>query len=423
MESTVLALGALVFAAYVFRIVFQRTRVPDVLLLICVGLLLGPVTHLVAEDSLGRVGAVLSEVALVTLLFEGGTTLDLGVLARALRPTLRLTLVTFVLTALLTAAVGWSLLGLSPLAALMLGCAVGGSSSVVVIPLARGLGLGEKCATVLILESALTDVLCIVTVFALIDAAAQGGAAPLRVVGQIASSMLFAALLGALGGVAWMRVLPLVRRLPDTIFATVAFVFIVYGITQLLGYSGGIAALSFGVTLTNHERFEWIERLVRRGGAGGLATLLDVEQKFFGEIVFLLKTLFFLYLGLSIRFADARVLAAAFIVVASVYLARVVITARVADRDISVRDAALTSIMVPKGLAAAVLATVPLHAGVAGGEAIRDVTYAVVFFSIVLTSLLGWASERAPMARFYATVFGRFGGAPATAPAASAGAS
>jgi NhaP-type Na+/H+ and K+/H+ antiporter len=44
--------------------------------------------------------------------------------------------------------------------------------------------------------------------------------------------------------------------------------------------------------------------------------------------------------------------------------------------------------MTPKGLAAAVLATIPEMAGVPEGEMIKNITYAVVLFSIVLTSIL-----------------------------------
>jgi NhaP-type Na+/H+ or K+/H+ antiporter len=420
-DRILLGLGLLIFLAHLFGIVFQRTRIPDVLLLTGVGLLLGPVFGVVDQADLGRVGLALSGVALVTLLFEGGTTLDLSVLARALRPTMRLTLWTFGVTAVLAGATGWLLLDLPPASAAMLGCILGGTSSAVVIPLARGLDLGEQTATVLILESALTDVLCIVTTFALLQAVQQGVVAPFKMVGTVLSSMLFATLLGVMGGVAWMRVLPLVRRVPNTIFATVAFVFLVYGVTELLGFSGGIAALAFGVTIANPERFWWIEHLSRREGGARLATLTAVDRQFFAEIVFLLKTFFFVYLGQQIRFGEPLVLAAAALITMLVFLCRVVLTVRCADRDISRWDATVTSLMVPKGLAAAVLAALPLSLGIEGGAAIRDVAYAVVLFSIALTALLGWAAERAPLRRFYDAVFGRFGaGARAPAPSSPA---
>jgi Na+:H+ antiporter len=44
--------------------------------------------------------------------------------------------------------------------------------------------------------------------------------------------------------------------------------------------------------------------------------------------------------------------------------------------------------MAPKGLGAAVLASVPLQAGIAGGVIIRDQTYFVVLISILLTATM-----------------------------------
>ncbi|OGT92239.1 MAG: hypothetical protein A2083_06915 [Gemmatimonadetes bacterium GWC2_71_9] len=416
MNIAILALGALIFLAHLFGIVFQRTRVPDVLLLIVLGVLLGPVAGVVRPEAMGQVGQVLSGLALVVILFESGTTTDLGALAGALRPMLRLTLVTFVLTAIIAGTYAAALLGLPPLAAAVLGCIVGGSSSAVVIPLAKGLGLGERTQTVLVLESAVTDVLCIVTVFGVVDAAGRGSLDPFRMLGAILASMLFAALLGVAGGVAWMRALPLVRRIPNTIAASVAFVLLVYGVTDVLGFSGGIAALAFGVTLTNHERFHLVESLVRRRGAAVPATLQPVERQVFAEAVFLLKTLFFVYLGVSFRFGNVQVLVGGLVVTLAIYLGRLTVTQQLLDRGTPVRDAVMVSVMVPKGLAAAVLASIPLQAGIAGGELVRDVTYAIVFYSILATAVLAWASEREPLRGLYQRVFRRFG-APSPTPA------
>ena len=64
MNIAILALGALIFLAHLFGIVFQRTRVPDVLLLIVLGVLLGPVAGVVRPEAMGQVGQVLSGLAL-----------------------------------------------------------------------------------------------------------------------------------------------------------------------------------------------------------------------------------------------------------------------------------------------------------------------------------------------------------------------
>ena len=44
--------------------------------------------------------------------------------------------------------------------------------------------------------------------------------------------------------------------------------------------------------------------------------------------------------------------------------------------------------IVPKGLAAAVLATIPVQRGIAGGETIQNIVFAVILFTILFTSIL-----------------------------------
>jgi len=44
--------------------------------------------------------------------------------------------------------------------------------------------------------------------------------------------------------------------------------------------------------------------------------------------------------------------------------------------------------MIPKGLAAAVLAGIPLQKGIAGGQIIQDLTYSIILISILITSVM-----------------------------------
>ncbi len=65
--------------------------------------------------------------------------------------------------------------------------------------------------------------------------------------------------------------------------------------------------------------------------------------------------------------------------------------------------------MSPKGLAAVVLAALPLEQKLPGGEALRDLTYVVVFVSIVFTCVLSVLVERSALGRIYRLPFRRFG--------------
>ena len=108
------------------------------------------------------------------------------------------------------------------------------------------------------------------------------------------------------------------------------------------------------------------------------------------------------------HFGAVKIALTAIAIVLAIYAMRIILTRFVfINAEYSLRDTALTSMMAPKGLAAAVLAALPLHYGVPGGEAIRETTYMVVLFSITLTALLVMAYRHRWMQRGYALLIGK----------------
>lgn len=406
MSLTILAIGLLVFFAHFLSLQFRKTNIPDVLVLMLAGILLGPVLGIVTPQDFGKVGSVVATIALVVILFESGTSLNLGVLGKSLATTGVLSLVCFALTTVIVTLVGFAALDLSWIPAILLGVTLGGTSSAVVIPMVDALRLSEKPATVLVLESALTDVLCIVGVFALLQVYTQGGIEPGRLVGSVLATLIFAAAIGVLGGVGWMLVLGKIRDFPNTISSTLAYVFIVYGLTEQLGFSGAIAALALGITMTNLEAFGLAR--IQSLSSKNIEPLNEIDRVFYRESVFLLKTYFFVYLGISIHFGAAYLALTAILMTVLVFVMRTGLTRYVyRDPAYTLRDSAITSMMAPKGLAAAVLAGLPLQYGVAGGETIRDTTYMVVLVSIALCALLVAVYSLPGMQKFYSCMLGK----------------
>lgn len=405
MSTIILIIGLMVFFAHFLSLLFRKTNIPDVLVLMLIGVVIGPVLGIVTPEDFGKIGPVIATIALVVILFESGTSLNLGVLGKSLTTTGVLSIVCFALTAMIVALVGFTALGLALLPAILLGVTVGGTTSAVVIPMVNTLCLSEKSTTVLVLESALTDVLSIVGVFALLRIYAEGGVDPGALLGSVLASLIFAAAIGMLGGIGWLLVLGKLRDFPNTISSTLAYVFIIYGLTEMLGFSGAIAALALGITLVNFNTFGLART---RNLDDQLTTLKKIDLTFYREAVFLLKTYFFVYLGISIHFGEVHLALVAVTMVLLVFGMRLLLTRLLFRAEVySLRDAAITSMMAPKGLAAAVLATLPLQYGVEGGEVIRDVTYMVVLASITLTALLVMAYSVPATQKFYARMLGK----------------
>ncbi|CAJ38156.1 cation:proton antiporter [Methanocella arvoryzae] len=405
--TAILAVGLLVFLAHLFTGIFSRTRIPDVLLLMLIGLAIGPFLHLVTPEEFGALGPLFTSITLIVILFQGGLDLKLDVLYRSLRGSVFLTVTNFVITMIAVGLLSMIMAGMDVLSAFTLGAILGGTSSAVVIPMVRQLSMKEESKTVLLLESALSDVLCIVVAIALMESLKYGMFDPAQISGKIIASFTIASLLGAVGALGWSLLLNKIRALDNSIFLTPAFVFVVYGIVEVLGFSGAIAALAFGIVLGNADFFSRLLAITRIRILP--VSLNSTEKIFFSEVVFLLKTFFFVYIGLSIIVSNVALMVMGLILTLIIFYVRIPTVWISLPRKTPVADASISAVMVPKGLAAAVLASIPLQMGLASGELIQCITYAVILFSIVLNSILVFLLEKTSVARFYGWMFSDFG--------------
>ena len=398
-------IGLLIFAAHLFTEIFSRKRIPDVLLLMVIGLVIGPVFNWVKPQDLGSVASVFTTITLVIILFESGTELNFNTLLNSIKGTMKLTTINFFITMIIVAALGMLIEKFDILTSLMLGAILGGTSSAVVIPMVSQLKISQKGGTILILESAFSDVLCIVFAWAFLEALQSGALNVGQTLGDIISSFILASIIGLVAAVFWSYILDKVRHVKNSILTTPAFVFIVYGINEWLGFSGAIAALAFGIGMANIDYLYKHGFIIRRVFKTQPAMLNDTEKQLFSEVVFLLKTFFFIYIGISIKLERFWPILIGFIITVVLFVIRILIVKLSFHKEgdpMPVEDKIFMSSIVPKGLAAAVLATIPVQRGIPGGETIQNIVFAVILFSIIFTSILVPIMERDNfISRFY----------------------
>jgi len=357
----------------------------------------------VSPEDFGTAGMILAMLTLIILLFENGTALELGPLISTMGGAMVLTMATFLLTMGATAGVALWLTDMELIPAFILGAIVGSISEAIVIPLAHQLRIRKDSQTMLSVESSVTDVLSIVITIALIEAYLLGKFEVAPVTGNLLASFLVAIIFGIVGAFIWSRLLNRIHAIKNSMFTTAAFVFIIFGIVELLNFSGPISALAFGVTIGNLEsiRFYVFKKPQTKETAG----LSEAERAFFSEVAFLLKTFFFVFLGISLELISGWLIQLALIFTILAFILRLPVVKLTVSKSIPVRDASIIAIMVPKGLAAAVLASIPLQQGILGGELIMNVVYGVVLASIVMTSLLIILIEKTKLADLYQWVF------------------
>lgn len=389
---TYIFLGLLIFCAHLFNAWFSRRRIPDVLLLMLIGILVGPVLGFVTPANLDEIGPVLASLTLLFILFDSGIDMKLDMVRRYWSGVVQVTFFSFVVSMATVTLVAYFLVDLELKASMMLGAMVAGTAAAIVIPLVRRMRVSVKTRVTLTLESAISGVLCIVIALAFIEGYKLGNVSIGSMLGRVFASILMALVIGTVGGIVWSSFMDRIRKLQNSMFLTPAFVFVIYGVAELLGYSGAIATLSFGLVLGNPEYFEM--SFLKKLRLNDMTPLEDNEKSFFKEFVFILKTYFFVYIGICIPFSNPLALAYGLVIAAALFVVRFALIAIVGRKN-TPEDRLTVSMMIPKGLVSAVLASMPEQANVAAGydiipgaEIIKHTTYSVIFCSIIICSLL-----------------------------------
>ena len=78
MAISIIGVAVLFFLGHALGWFFEKTKIPDLLILMIIGYMMGPVFGFLTEESFGQSGKLISTVALVVILYQGGLSLTAG---------------------------------------------------------------------------------------------------------------------------------------------------------------------------------------------------------------------------------------------------------------------------------------------------------------------------------------------------------
>ncbi|HXH49307.1 MAG TPA: cation:proton antiporter [Terriglobia bacterium] len=316
-------LGGLITLAFVANQLFKRTRVPDVIVLMVTGLVLGPLLGMVSGREFQAITHALGTLAVILILFEGGLELELQAMLRHFTGSLLLSFLAYVLSlAVIALVMRWSM-GISTIAALTVGAVLGCTSSSITLPVLQQIEASTPARVTMILDASLSDTFAILTVGILLDIGRTGGPVATRFVGQLLFVAFISFLLAILVAFVWSYLLP---KVPDQRFwnpLTLAVVLLLYSAAEHIGVSGLITVFFFGIFLANTRRTE----LDVVKDSLGLEFAGEEHHTqvltFHAELSFLVRTFFFVLLGAVVEFRElVRYLPQAVGVLGAVILAR-----------------------------------------------------------------------------------------------------
>ncbi|HLD48933.1 MAG TPA: cation:proton antiporter [archaeon] len=377
--SILILFSLTIVVGYVGSYIFSKTRIPDVILLLFFGMIVGPLFHLVDTAIFLTISPFLAALAILIILFDAGLNMDFYQMVHSFSRSMFLAVLEILLGIVVVAFVSMQLFGFDLLRGMLLGTILGGTSSAIVIVVVSRLKMNEKAKTFLNLESIITDPMVVVIAIVLIGMITQS--AVQSPVNSILATFSIGAVLGILAGVIWLIVLDRLHGRPFDYMLTLAVLFLLYTFVESTGGSGAIAALLFGLVLGNGLTFSKILKSKKREGFGHLL------RTFQSEVSFFIRSFFFVYLGLIVSINPTYL-------IYGIGISVLLIITRIAAVQLSTIKMGLTKLeknismhMAPRGLATAVLAQLPISYGIAGAQIFSDIAFVVILATMIYTTI------------------------------------
>ncbi len=352
-------LGGLLVLAFAANRLFRWTRIPDVVVLMATGVVIGPVLGWARPDQFKDVTHAFGTLALILILFEGGLDLNIRETLSHFPGGLLFGVLAYGLTTVSAGLVASASLGIDRRDGFLAGAVIGCTSSTIVLPVLQQWKSEKAVKIILLIESTLGDIFGVLTVGFLIRSHSASGSAVGDFLTGFFSQVAISLGVAFLIGLCWSRLLPYLSEQQFWQVLTFSMVLLLYAGTESLGGSGLLAVLGFGLALSNLSggRRSLVPTLFQfsQGGAGAHEQILN----FHAELSFLVRTFFFVLIGVVVELSGLRPIWPVLLgVTGAIFLARWVSIqfSRWTWRGLGAADREKILWMMPRGLITIVLA-------------------------------------------------------------------
>ena len=384
-----LAAGVTIFLGVAGEAFFKKTGIPDIAFLMILGVIIGPILGIIQVEVVTEIVPYFAALALIIIMFDGGLNLDLRHMVKTAHFAVIIAILGFAVSMVIVSVLAHYGLGWDWLDSILLSSIVGGSSSIIVFSLVRQIRVSEETRSMLSFESALTDILSTIIAFIMFEAILSGYF-DLELLGVTFGRAVAVGLLLGLGvGIPWMYVTSKLANAQHSYMLTLGILFVLFFMAKSFGESGALTALVFGLMLGNRYR---LSRYLRFK-----LPEIRTDDTMHSQLTFLVRSFFFVFVGLLASFGRIEYFVFGVLAVISIYVGRIFVTKVTLTKRFSLLDKKVTTVMIPRGLAAAVLATFPLTLGLPNADAYPQIAFFIIMMSVVITTIgLGRAKKIPP---------------------------
>jgi len=384
-KHILLVFGIILAVGTFFGLLAKRVRVPDVAVFLLVGMMLGPgmlgLIDIKADSSINQLILIFGS---SYILFDGGASIRLKVLKEVWITVTVISTVGVLITAAITGAAAYYILGVPLIVALLLGATLSSTDPATLVPVFRQVKIKDRVAQTVMTESAFNDAMGAIVTFTVLGVAMgtsefSAGDALFDLLKQ---SLLGIALGGALGYLASILIAHerygfLSEYAP---VVTLMAVISAYMAADGLHSSGFMAVFVFGIMLGNRETFGF-----RRA---------PEEEKFLEDFIMttalIMRMFIFILLGAQVDFGlmNQYLLAGAAVVAIFMLVARPVTVFVCAGPDRrakwSLNELLFMCWTRETGVIPGALAGLLLGMNAPGAEIIASVTFIAILMTILI---------------------------------------
>ena len=387
-DVILLAAGVVIFLGVAGEAFFKKTGIPDVAFLMILGVIIGPVLGIIQAEAVIQVVPYFAALALIIIMFDGGLNLDIKHIVKTAHYSFTLAIVGFILSVIIISLATHYVLEWTWLESILLASIVGGSSSAIVFGLVRNIRISEETKSILSFESAVTDILATIIAFILFEAVLAGHFDLQTLQETIGRAVVVGLVLGFGVGIPWMYISTKFGNAQHAYMLTLAILFVLFFLANSFGESGALTALVFGLMIGNKKHLSKILRFK--------VPKIERDDPTHNQLTFLVRSFFFVFVGLMATFGEIEYVIFGVVVTIAVYVGRMSLVKAVLRKGFSKLDKSVTKSMIPRGLAAAVLATYPITMGLPNAELYPQMIFFIILSSVIITTIGLGKSKKIP---------------------------
>ena len=363
----------------------RHLRVPGIVLLLAVGVVLGPdVANIIRPGAAGEGLGAFVGFAVAIILFEGGLHMNLKKLRAQATPIRRLVTVGAVVTGAAAAIAVKLIMGWDWRLSALFGTLVIVTGPTVITPLLRRLRVKPNVSTILEAEGIFIDAIgatiAVVALDVLLSESALG-------VFGLFTKIAIGTGVGLVGGVLLALLLSRRRLIPEGLENPLALAFgiAVFQVAHSISHESGItAAIVAGMVVSNTKSHAFVE-------------LVEFKE----QLVTLLIATLFVLLSADVRVDDIMALgyAGVYTVLALMFVVRpLTVFISTYKTDLTIREKLFISWLGPRGIVAAAVASLfaaeLAERGIPNGEAMKALVFLVIAMTVTIQGLSGGVVAR-----------------------------